>query len=126
MVTKQLIQQIYKLYKRPPASPDELNLGLLFNFALENHGIIIDENDLFIGSVDPKSPFATIPLRHIHEILEFENTIGIVLRNSIIFLNKHNSDVNVHLRMDEPSMWSRLKNTFSGSKEENTVSEALS
>ena len=104
MVTKQVIDKIYKLYKRPPASPDELNLGLLFTHALENHGIVIDENDLYIGSVDPRSPFAAIPLRHIHEILEFETCLAIVLRNSMIFLNKHNSDVNVHLRMDEPSV----------------------
>lgn len=115
MVTRKIIEQIYKQYKRPPASPDELNLGLLFAYALENHGIVIDENDLYIGSVDPKSPFATLPLRNIHEIVEFENRIGIVLRNSIIFLNKHNSEVNIHLRMDEPSVWSRLKKSF-GSK----------
>lgn len=112
MVTRQLIDKIYKLYKRPPASPDELNLGLLFAYALENHGIVIDENDLYICSVDPKSPFATIPLRHICEILEFETCIAIVLRNSIIFLNKENSDVNVHLRMETPSVWSKLKDSL--------------
>ncbi|MDE5953703.1 MAG: hypothetical protein K2G72_03370 [Duncaniella sp.] len=122
MVTKQVIEKIYKLYKRPPASPDELNLGLLFTHALENHGIVIDENDLYIGSVDPKSPFAAIPLRHIHEILEFETCLAIVLRNSMIFLNKHNSDVNVHLRMEEPSVWSRLK--MSLAKRRDTVSES--
>ncbi|MCM1356128.1 MAG: hypothetical protein NC212_06965 [Staphylococcus sp.] len=114
MVTKKLIEKIYKQYNRPPASPDELNFGLLFDYALENHGIFIDENDLFIGSVDPSSPFATIPLKHIHEILEFEDYIALVLRNSIIFLNKSNSEVNVHLRMASPSVWSRLKETISG------------
>lgn len=112
MVTRKLIDAIYRKYNRPPASPDELNLGLLFDYALENHGIVIDENDLFIGSVDPTSPFAQIPLRHIHEILEFENQIAIVLRNSILFLNKKDSDVNVHIRMDNPSMWSRLKESL--------------
>ncbi|MCM1076293.1 MAG: hypothetical protein NC411_02910 [Bacteroides sp.] len=125
MVTRQLIEQIYKQYKRPPASPDELDIALLFTYALENHGIVIDENNLYIGSVDPKSPFASIPLRHIHEILEFENTIGVVLPNSIIFLNKHNSDVNVHLRMNEPSVWSKLKKSLSGKRHDTCVENEM-
>ncbi|MBD5313598.1 MAG: hypothetical protein K2G41_06915 [Duncaniella sp.] len=116
MVTRQIIDKMYKQYKRPPASPDELNFGLLFAYAIENHGIVIDENDLYIGSIDPRSPFATIPLRHIHEIVEFENYLAIILRNSIIFLHKTTSDVNVHLRMDEPSVWSRLKDSLSSKR----------
>ena len=94
MVTKKTIDSIYKQYNRPPASTDELNIGLLFDYAMENHGIVIDEND--------------------HEILEFENYIAIVLANSIVFLNKNNSDVNVHIRMESPSVWSRLKSTLVG------------
>lgn len=113
MVTRKLIDAIYRKYNRPPSSPDELNLGLLFDYAMENHGIVIDENDLFIGSVEPTSPFAQLPLDHIHEILEFENQIAIVLRNSILFLNKHDSDVNVHIRMENPSLWSRFKESLS-------------
>lgn len=114
MVTKKTIDSIYKQYNRPPASTDELNIGLLFDYAMENHGIVIDENDLFIGSVEPDSPFSVLPLDHIHEILEFENYIAIVLANSIVFLNKNNSDVNVHIRMESPSVWSRLKSTLVG------------
>lgn len=109
MVTKKLIDSIYQNYNHPPESPDELNLGLLFDYALENHGIVIDENDLYIGSVDPKSPFAVLPLDHIHEILELDDYVAIVLPNSIVFLNKTNSDVNVHLRVESPSLWSKMK-----------------
>jgi len=114
MVTKKVIDAIYRKYKRPPSSPDELNLGLLFDYLMENHHIVIDENDLRIGSLDPKSPFAVLPLDHIHGILEFDSCIAIVLPNSILFLNKDNSDVNVHIRMDSPSMWSRLKDSITG------------
>lgn len=76
---------------------------------MENHGIIIDENDLFIGSVDPDSPFAVLPLDHVHEILEFDNYIAIVLPNSIVFLNKNNSEVHVHVRLESPSIWENSK-----------------
>lgn len=104
MVTKKVIDTIYRQFNHPPQSVDELNIGLLFDYAIENHGIVIDENDLYIGSVDPKSPFAVLPLDRIHEIVEFDDVIAIVLHSSIIFLNKHNSDVNVHIRMTPPSL----------------------
>lgn len=109
MVTKKVIDKIYQQFNHPPQSVDELNIGLLFDYAIENHGIVIDENDLYIGSVDPKSPFAVLPLDRIHEILEFEDVIAIVLHSSIVFLNKNNSNVHVHIRMATPSLWSRIK-----------------
>ena len=116
MVTKKVIDTIYRQFNHPPQSVDELNIGLLFDYAIENHGIVIDENDLYIGSVDPKSPFAVLPLDRIHEIVEFDDVIAIVLHSSIIFLNKHNSDVNVHIRISPPSPWSRLKSRLSESR----------
>ncbi len=114
MVTKKVIQTLYKQFSRPPKSADELNISLLFDYALENHGIFIDEDNLYIGSVDPASPFATIPLPRINQIVEFETCLAIVLPSSIIFLNKDDSDVNIHLRLDDekPSLWQRIKDAF--------------
>ncbi len=109
MVTKKVIESLYRQFNRPPQSADELNIGLLFDYALENHGIVIDENDLYIGSVDPKSPFSVLPLNRIHEIVEFDDVLAIVLHSSIVFLNKNNSDVNIHIRLERPSAWERLK-----------------
>ncbi|MCM1336251.1 MAG: hypothetical protein NC187_04335 [Candidatus Amulumruptor caecigallinarius] len=109
MITKEVIDSIYKQYKSRPSSPDNLNLGLLFDYAIDNHAIFIDDGNLVIDSVNPDSPFHSIPLRHIHEILEFENSIGIVLDNSIIFLNKHDDAVHVHLRMQKPTLMDRAR-----------------
>lgn len=114
MVNKEVIKTLYRNYSRPPKDTDELNIGLLFDYALDNHGIFVDENSLYIGSVDPRSPFATIPLRNINAIIEFEKQIAIVLHSAIVFLHKEKSDVNIHLKLqDEPeSIWSRMKNVF--------------
>lgn len=113
MVTKKVIQQLYKQYRQPPKSADELDISLLFDYAAENHGIFIDEDSLYIGSVDPKSPFASIPLSRICQIVEFERFLAIVLHSSIIFLGKEDSEVHVHIRMDDhdrpASIWDRLK-----------------
>lgn len=116
MVTKQVIQTLYKQFSKPPQSTDELNIGLLFEHAIDNHGIFIDEEALYIGSVDPKSPFANIELNRIHEIVEFESCIAIVLPRAIIFLKKENSEVYIHLRLDDdqPSLWERAKAFFGG------------
>lgn len=114
MITKDVIDSIYKQDKSRPSSPDNLNLGLLFDYALDHHAIFIDEGKLFIESVSKDSPFHAIPLRNIHEILEFENSIAIVLHSSIIFLNKHDSTIHVHLRMQKPSLFERARNKFMG------------
>lgn len=111
MVTKKVIQTLYRQFRKPPKSPDELNLSLIFDYALENHGIFIDEDNLYIGSVEPTSPFATIELKRIHEIVEFEKVIAIVLPAAIVFLNKEDSEVNIHLRLedDNPTLWERIR-----------------
>ena len=115
MVTKKVIQTIYRQFRKPPKSPDELNLGLIFDYAMDNHGIFIDEDNLYIGSVEPSSPFATIELKRIHEIVEFEKVLAIVLPAAIVFLNKDDSEVNIHLRLedDNPTVWQRIRSAVS-------------
>lgn len=112
MITKEVIDNIYKQCNKRPASPDQLNLGLLFEYAIDNHAIYIDDGNLVIDSVQPDSPFHTIPLRNINEILEFENSIAIVLPNSIIILNKHDSGVHIHIKMTKPSLLDRARGLF--------------
>ncbi|MDE6078759.1 MAG: hypothetical protein K2G35_01705 [Duncaniella sp.] len=120
MVNKKVIAQLYKQFPKPPKSADELNIGLLFDYCFENHGIVIDENELFIGSVEPGSPFSCLPLRLIHEIVEFDKVVAIVLHSSIIFLNKEDSGVNIHLNLADPKtgLWQRLMATIRGEKED--------
>lgn len=114
MITKEVIDSIYKQYKTRPSSPDTLDLGLLFEYAIDHHAIYIDGDKLIIDSVKPGSPFHAIPLKNIHEIVEFENSIAIVLHSSIIFLNKHDSTVHIHLRMQKPSLIERMKYKLAG------------
>lgn len=109
MVTKKVIHNLYRKYNKPPKSADELDIATLFERAADNHGLVIDEDKLYIGSVDPASPFSEIPLGHIHAIVEFDNVVAIVLGSSIVFLEKYGDGVNVHLKLDGPSLWDRLR-----------------
>lgn len=117
MVTKKVINQLYKQYNKPPREADELNIAVLFDYAMENHGIFVDEDNLYIGSVDPSSPFATLPLRRINQIVELDRHLAIILPAAIVFLSKEDSDVNIHLRLEElrPTLWERVREFFTPS-----------
>ena len=109
MIQKKVIEAIYKKYSNRPASPDELNIPLLFEKLPEEAMIEIDGNDIVIGSIPQSSPFHRIPVSHIHAILEFEEAIVIVLHSSILFLSKENGALSVHLRDIKPSLIDRIR-----------------
>ena len=116
MITRQVIETLYKKYSKAPSSPDCLDKALLFDYAAEHHSISFDmESDidsLIIGSVDPSSPFHRIPLRRIHAIVPFEEWVAIVLHSSIIFLNRKDNKVSIDIRMTEPSLWEKVMGKF--------------
>lgn len=110
MITKQVINEIYKQYKKKPKSPDCLDLGLLFERAGIEHDILIDPetNDLIISSIPEDSPFHSIPLGNINAIVPFEEWTAIVLHSSIVFLNNKKPTSSIHLRPQQQSIWQKL------------------
>lgn len=116
MITKKVIQTLYKKYRKLPPSPDCLDIPLLFDCASAHHNVMIDMDGpvdtLLIRSIDPDSPFHRIPLERIHAIVPFEEWVAIVLHSSIIFLNKKSSKVSVHIRTEPPTLMERIKAMF--------------
>lgn len=109
MITQKVIDELYKTFKNPPESADELEIELLFAHLLDFHDIQIDDNaNLVIANLPETSPFHTIPLSHIHAITEFENKIAIVLHSSILFLNKNDNRSHVHIRMPKQSLLDKI------------------
>lgn len=111
MITQKTIKEIYRRYRKRPSSPDKLNINILEPI-VELHNIEIDDNQIKINSVDSKSPFHILSLRCIHGIENFEGKVAIVLRSSIIFLNKNDDGKNIHIKMPKPSFWERLRVIF--------------
>ena len=110
MITKQVIDELYKKYAKLPPGIEHLDIGLLFDYVSEHHNVEIDEEGhIVIGSLDPMSPFHKIALERVHGFSQFEETIAIVLHSSIIFLNKNDMGVNVHLKANPPTVWEKLK-----------------
>lgn len=113
MITQKVIDQLYKTYRKPPLSADDLDIDLLFTHLFEFHDIAIDDHaNLIINSLPEDSPFRVIPLSHIHAIVEFENRIGIVLHSSIIFLNKRDSRSSIHVRMPRQNLLDKIFSRF--------------
>ena len=98
MIQKKAIDSIYKKFRKRPASPDELDIPLLFEKVPVEAGIEIDGENLVLNSVDSNSPFHKIPVSHIHAILDFDEAVAIVLHSSIIFISKEDGSVSVHLK----------------------------
>lgn len=115
MITKQVIDTLYKKYDKRPKSPDCLDFGLLFDVITEHHDISVDmETDqLVIGSIDAMSPFHKVPLSKIHAIVPFEEWVAIVLHSSIIFLSKKSPKVSVHIKPPKLTLWERIQTLFS-------------
>ena len=116
MITRQLIQTLYKKYSKPPKSVDTLNLALLFDYAAKHHNIFIDPEteELTIGSIAPESPFHKINIHRINAIVPFEEWVAIVMHSSIIFLNRKDSKVAVDIKPVGPSLLDRLRSAITG------------
>ena len=111
MISRKIIDSLYKHYNKPPKSIDMLNLVLLFDYAAEHHKVYIDPDteELIIPSVSPESPFHKIAIKRINAIVPFEEWVAIVLPAAIIFLNRKSNEVAVDLKLTGPSFLDRLR-----------------
>lgn len=109
MIKPEIIKGLYKKYPLPINEKNQLDLKHLSSEKLNHHLIEITTTDLIINSVEKISPFHEIPLRNISGIENLESHIAIVLRNSIIFLDKKTTDIHVHINIERPSIWQRMK-----------------
>lgn len=110
MITKEVIDQIYKKYNKKPKGDSQVDLGLLFRKTGLVHDILIDPEtyELTISSIESDSPFHSIPVNNIIAIVPFEEWTAIVLHSSIIFLNNIKPITSIHLRPQQLSFWAKL------------------
>ena len=109
MITKKVIEAVYKKYDKRPASPYDLNIGLLFSAEMDPHQINIDGENITIDSISPDSPFHSLALDRIHAIIEFDREVAIVLPSAIVFLHKDSPAVNIHINIPKPTLWEKIR-----------------
>ena len=113
MIQTKVINAIYKKYKNRPASPDELDIPLLFEKLPDEAGVSIEDDRIVFNSVNPSSPFHSIPVNHIHAIVEFDEAVAIVLHSSILFISKEDGSANIHIKNVKPGLLDSLRGFIS-------------
>ena len=126
MITREVIDTLYKKNSKAPSSPDCLDMPLLFDYAAEHHNITIDMDGpvdfMVINSIDPDSLFHKIPLARIHAIVPFEEWIAIVLHSSIIFLSRKSPKSSIHIKPAKLSIIDRARIALEGKLDKNNSS----
>lgn len=113
MIGREAIKEVYKKYRKKPKSVDDLEVRLLFDSIAEVHNLEIVDEKIVIGSIDEKSLFHKISLKRVYGIVNFEETVAIVLHSSILFLNKLEPQVSIHLKPQPKTFWQKVKMWFS-------------
>lgn len=109
MITDNVIQEIYKKFKKPHKNEEELHLDYFLNMLNENHAIRRDGIEIIIEDLDEFNPFRRFLVRGINAILEFDKMVAIVFRNHILFLGKEDNQMRVHIKPEKPkSFFGRL------------------
>ncbi len=110
MITKKVIDSLYKKYSKLPAGVESLDVGLLFDESMEQHNISIDENgNLVIGSIEPGSPFHKLAMNRVHGINNFENYVALILHSSILFLSKKGPHASINIKANPVTFWEKVR-----------------
>ena len=112
MITKEVIKEVYRKYRKKPKSIDCLQVGLLFDAVGETHDIEIVDDKIVINSVESTSLFHKIALSRVHGIVNFEKTIAIVFHSSILFLDKYEPKQSVHIKPQPRTFMEKIKKMF--------------
>ncbi|MBE6309537.1 MAG: hypothetical protein E7080_00590 [Bacteroidales bacterium] len=110
MIKHEHIKNLYNKHKIELKT--ELDLKVLSKDSLKHHSIEFNNEFITIKSLEKESPFNEIPLKNVAGVEELPNHIAIVLRNSILFLSKQNNDIHVHINIEKPTLWERIKYLF--------------
>lgn len=112
MITKAVIDTLYKKFDKRPSSIYDLNIPLLFESIDPSHAIEIDGDQLIINSIPVSNPFHSVNLNNVNAIIEFEESVALVMHSSIIFLSRTNNDVSLHFKPLKTSFMDKVRDKF--------------
>lgn len=114
MVSQKVIEQLYKRYSSQPK-----DISVYLNRLRESmdvlealHKLELTDTEIRLGALDDDNPFKVIPIDRIFGIESFDRNVAIILRTCVLFLNKENQNINVHIKPHKISLWMRIKSLF--------------
>lgn len=109
MITNEVIQEIYKKFKKPHKDESELNLDYFIGMLNEHHHLRRDGDEIIVEDLEEGNLFRRFLIRSLHAVLEFDKIVAFVFRTHILFFGKEEQTLRVHWRKEEPkSFFSRL------------------
>ena len=101
MVTKEVIQDIYKQYNKPHKNIDELDIPHFLKILAPYHKLTFTGDELIFEDMEEFNPFRRILVKNMHAILEFSRMVAFVFPNHILFLGKRSPELSVHFKPEE-------------------------
>lgn len=101
MITEKVIKEIYRKFRKPPHSWEELNIDFYTNILSEHHKIREDEDEIIFDDLEEFNPFRRILKRRLHAVLEFDFYVAFVTPTHILFLNKENNQVRICMKPEK-------------------------
>ena len=89
-------QQLFLLYPTKPQNPEDLHAQEILAPYIEQFHITITNGHIKIGDND--NLLNTLPIHHIHAIIDDPDYIYIILHSSIYLLCKATGEIKIHLK----------------------------
>ena len=112
MITKQVIDSLYKKYQKMPKNDADRNLHVIREFASVHPAMDIEGDNLTLYNVDPTSPFSEINLKNVNACVEFDDCLALVMHSSIVFIMKADGAPHVHIKMQPESLADKFRFWF--------------
>ncbi len=108
MVTKDVIQEIYKRYSTPPKDVATLQLPRYIELLRSHHNLAIDGEEIINRDLEEFNPFRRLLMRRLTAVLNFEKVVAFAFNKHIIFFDKEGEGMHVHFKPEKRSLLSRL------------------
>lgn len=101
MITDAVIKEIYKSYGKHRMKDVESKIDYFIELLSPVHTIHHDDMEVVIDSLEETNFFRRFLKRSIMAIIEFDKEVAFVFKSHIIFLHRNDSDIDVHIRLEE-------------------------
>ncbi|MBD5231968.1 MAG: hypothetical protein K2M14_07820 [Muribaculaceae bacterium] len=108
MVTKEVINEIYKKYSTPPKDVAVLDLPHYIELLKKHHNLSVEDDELINRDLEEFHPFRRFLVRRLTAVLNFDKVIAFVFNKHIIFFEKNSNKMHVHFKPEKQSLISRL------------------
>lgn len=107
MITQEVIDEIYKTYKKPPKDKEILNIPYFIDI-LKDYKLQADNMEILVGNQEEFSPFRRFLIRGLHAILEFDKEVAFVFHDHILFFQKDLPIITVNFKPEEQSLLDKI------------------